>query len=325
MRVLILGGHGFIGSHISNILRQQGHVVGVVDCYHQYHTFPDDEYSCVLAQRQAHCGADEVYVGKIEDGEFLNRAFDTFNPNTVIHVATYPNAYMVKRNVVDATGNMITATALVLDACVKHNVEKIVFASSSMAYGNFLVPAPDETAPTNPLTLYGSYKLQGERMCKIWHKEHGLDYSILRPSALYGTRDMITRVLSQLVRARFTTGTMRVQGPENKLDFSNVLDVASAFAICATDPKTKNEIFNCTRGQGRPILEAAEMIQARIGGEIETLPHDEFYPNRDTLNSDKLQEYTSWRPTVDIEQGIPAYLDWILEQPYVKNMPLYQS
>ena len=90
MRVLILGGHGFIGSHISNILRAQGHVVGVVDCYHQYHTFPDDEYSCVLAQRQAHCGADEVYVGKIEDGEFLNRAFDTFNPNTVIHVATYP-------------------------------------------------------------------------------------------------------------------------------------------------------------------------------------------------------------------------------------------
>ena len=50
MRVLILGGHGFIGSHISNILRGQGHVVGVVDCYHQYHTFPDDEYSCVLAQ-----------------------------------------------------------------------------------------------------------------------------------------------------------------------------------------------------------------------------------------------------------------------------------
>ena len=89
--------------------------------------------------------------------------------------------------------------------------------------------------------------IQGERMCKIWHKEHGLNYSILRPSALYGTRDMITRVLSQLVRARFTSGKMRVQGPKNKLDFSNVLDVASAFAICATDPQTKNEIFNCTQ------------------------------------------------------------------------------
>jgi nucleoside-diphosphate-sugar epimerase len=220
---------------------------------------------------------------------------------------------------------MITATALILDACVKHSVDRIVFASSSMAYGDFLVPAPDETAPTNPLTLYGSYKLQGERMCKIWNKEHGLNYSILRPSALYGTRDMITRVLSQLVRARFNTGTMRVQGPENKLDFSNVIDVANAFATCAVNPHAKNEIFNCTRGQGRPILEAAEMIQSRIGGKILTLPHDEFYPNRDTLCSDKLQELTDWRPTVDIEQGIPEYLDWILEQPYIKAMPLYQS
>lgn len=320
MRILILGGHGFIGSHTSNILRSQGHTVGVVDCYHQYHTFPDDEYSCVLAQRQAHCGADEVYVGKIEDNEFLEKAFATFMPDTVIHVATYPNAYMVKRNVVDATGNMIAATALVLDACVTYRVKRIVFASSSMAYGNFEVPAPDETAPTNPLTLYGSYKLQGERMCKIWNKEYGLEYTILRPSALYGTRDMITRVLSQLVRARFMRGTMRVQGPDNKLDFTNVLDVANAFAICATDPKTKNEIFNCTRGNGRTILEAAEMIQQRIGGKIETLPHDDFYPNRDTLNSYKLQAYTSWRPTIDIEQGIPAYLDWILEQPYMKAM-----
>ena len=116
---------------------------------------------------------------------------------------------------------------------------------------------------------------------------------------------------------------MRVQGPENKLDFSNVVDVANAFATCAVEPGAKNEIFNCTRGQGRPILEAAEMIQARIGGAIETLPHDEFYPNRDTLCSDKLQEYTKWRPTVDIEQGIPAYLDWILEQPYIKAMPKF--
>ena len=107
MRILILGGHGFIGSHTSNILRSQGHTVGVVDCYHQYHTFPDDEYSCVLAQRQAHCGADEVYVGKIEDNDFLEKTFATFMPDTVIHVATYPNAYMVKRNVVDATGNMV--------------------------------------------------------------------------------------------------------------------------------------------------------------------------------------------------------------------------
>ena len=186
-RILILGGHGFIGSHTANLLKAQGHTIGVVDCYHKYYTFPKDEYDCVLEQRQHHCGADEVYPGQIEDPVFMENTFKQFNPDIVIHVATYPNAYMVKRNVIDATGNMITATAVTLDLCVEYNVERIVFASSSMVYGDFTSDAPVETARTDPLTLYGSYKLQGEKMCQIWQREKGLEYTILRPSALYGT------------------------------------------------------------------------------------------------------------------------------------------
>ena len=48
MRILILGGHGFIGSHTSNLLKEKGHTIGVVDCYHQYFTFPDQEYFSIL-------------------------------------------------------------------------------------------------------------------------------------------------------------------------------------------------------------------------------------------------------------------------------------
>ena len=316
-RILILGGHGFIGSHTANILRNQGHTIGVVDCYHRYYTFPQEEYECVLKQRQDHCGADSVYPGQIEDGVFMENTFKSFQPNIVIHVATYPNAYMVKRNVIDATSNMVTATAVTLDLCVEHNVERVVFASSSMVYGDFTSEAPVETSRTNPLTLYGSYKLQGEKMCQIWHREKGLEYSILRPSALYGTRDMIVRVISKLAEAAMTSGELRVQGHDNKLDFSWVTDVASAFAKAATHPACANEIFNCTRGKGRTILEAAEMVQARLGGKIVTLPHDDFYPNRDTLTSDKLKNMTGWNPQMDIDQGIPLYLNWLLEQPYI--------
>lgn len=324
-KILILGGHGFIGSHTANILKSQGHTIGVVDCYHRYYTFPQSEYDCVLKQRQEHCNADEVFKGQIEDPVFMENTFKQFQPNIVIHVATYPNAYMVKRNVIDATGNMITATAVTLDLCVEHNVERIVFASSSMVYGDFETDAPIETARTNPLTLYGSYKLQGEKMCQIWQREKGLEYAILRPSALYGTRDMIVRVISKLAEAALTSGELRVQGPDNKLDFSFVTDVGNAFATAATNPNCANEIFNCTRGNGRRIIEAAEMVQSKLGGTIKTLPHDEFYPNRDTLTSTKLTEYTGWKPKVDIEQGIPNYLDWLLEQPYVKTLPRYES
>ena len=135
MRILILGGYGFIGSHISNYLKKDNHTIGIVDCYHQYYTFPNWEYTPVLNQRKAITNADKEYIGKIENLQFMENAFSDFKPDRVIHVATYPNARMVKRNVQDATDNMVTATAYILDLCVKHKVEKITFASSSMVYG----------------------------------------------------------------------------------------------------------------------------------------------------------------------------------------------
>lgn len=316
MRVLILGGYGFIGSHIGHELKTEGHTTGVVDCFHQYYTFPDWEYNPILSQRKALARPDKEYIGQIENFQFLENTFADFRPDRVIHVATYPNAKMVKRNVADATTNMVTATAYVLDLCVKYKVDKITFASSSMVYGDFNNQIPDEDVTPRPNTLYGSYKRQGELMCKIWNREHGLDYVIMRPSALYGEKDAIVRVISQLLKNALTTGKMTVQGPDNKLDFSNVLDVAKYFSI-ATTRDIKNETFNCTRGNGRRIIDAAEIIRDSIGmGDIVTRPHDDFYPNRDTLNSDKAKTMLNFSPQIDIEQGIPAYINWFLKQKF---------
>lgn len=323
MRILILGGYGFIGSHIAQELKKDDHVVGVVDCYHQYYTFPNWEYTPILSQRKSITKADKEYIGHIENLQFMESAFADFKPDRVIHVATYPNAKMVKRNVADATNNMVTATAYILDLCVKYKVDKITFASSSMVYGDFNNQIPNEEVIPKPNTLYGSYKRQGELMCKIWHREYGLDYVIMRPSALYGEKDAIVRVISQLLKNALTTGTMTVQGPDNKLDFSNVLDVAKYFTF-ATVNEIRNETFNCTRGNGRKIIEAAEIIKAKLGtGEIVTKPHDDFYPNRDTLNSDKAKSLLNFNPTIDIEEGIPSYINWFLKQPfYFKNLDI---
>jgi len=323
MRILVLGGYGFIGSHICQRLKNEGHTVGVVDCFHQYYTFPDWEYNPVLAQRKMITKTDNEYIGRIENLQFMEKTFEDFKPDRVIHVATYPNARMVKRNVLDATNNMVTATAYVLDLCVKHKVEKIVYASSSMVYGEFNNKIPNENVEPKPNTLYGSYKRQGEIMCKIWNREYGLNYVIMRPSALYGEKDTITRVISQLLKNALTNGEMIVQGPDNKLDFSNVLDVAKYFTLATTN-EVVNETFNCTRGNGRKIIEAAEIIRSKLGvGEIITKPHDTFYPNRDTLNSDKAKTMFNFNPIIDIEEGIPKYINWFLKQKfYFENLEI---
>lgn len=319
MNILILGGHGFIGHHVAQQLTSQGHQVSVVDCHHTYGDYADWEYQPVLEQRLNYMGSHTFYQGDVADVGFMSQVFETAQPQGVIDLATYPNAKMVKRNVVDATTNMIAATAIALDLSVKHNVQRFVLASSSMVYGDFgaFVGAPREDAVCNPLTLYGSYKLQCERMCQIWHKEHGLEYSILRPSALYGTRDMVVRVISKMTVSALKTGCMMVNGPNNRLDFSYVTDVASAFVTAVLHPAAANQIFNCTRNHGRSIIEAAEIIRATIPSEIVIEPHDEFYPNRDTLDSSKMVELTDWKPQIDIESGIPDYLNWFLQQDFL--------
>lgn len=319
MNVLILGGHGFIGHHVARQMLELGHNIATVDVHHQYGEYQDWEYTPVMDQRISYMGAHSHHQGDVCDPVFMNTVFDTTRPDVVIDLATYPNAKMVKKNVVDATVNMVAATAIALDLCVKYSVKRFVLASSSMVYGDFdaFNGAPNEDAVCNPLTLYGSYKLQCERMCKIWHHEHGLEYVLLRPSALYGTRDMVVRVISKMTVAALTTGQMIVNGPDNKLDFSYVTDVASAFTTAATHPDAANQIFNCTRNNGRKIIEAAELVRTRIPSEIVIEPHDAFYPNRDTLDSSRMVQMTSWLPTVDIEEGIPKYLDWFLAQDFL--------
>jgi len=309
-KVLILGGHGFIGSHTSYKFGLAGVKVGVVDCYHQYFTFPDKEYKKVLQQRITHADAKQVFVGKIEDHDFMDEVFSSFRPDVVVHLATYPNVHMVKRNPFDATGNMINATIITLDLCVKYKVKKIVFASSSMAYGHFQVDAPTEEHPTLPMSLYGTYKLVGERMCHAWNKEKGLNFVIMRPSALYGTRDMITRVISKMTESAIKNNKIIVNGLNNRLDFSWVEDVAEAFVRVSYKDNIINETFNCTRGYGRTILEAAKLVQQECGGELIEGEQDPLTSNRDTLNSDKLKKMTGWNPKVDIEEGIPRFIKW---------------
>ncbi len=321
MKILILGGHGFIGHTLATNLKSRGHEISVVDCHHTYGEYPEWEYQPLLQQRLAMIGEHRQFTGSVTDPEYMHQVFDLIKPDVVVDLATYPNAKMVKKNVLDATENMIAATALALDLSVRHHVKRFVLASSSMVYGDFdaIGSAPNETSVCNPLTLYGSYKLQCERMCKIWHHEHGLEYVLLRPSALYGVRDTVVRVISKMTVGALKDQRIVVNGPENRLDFSYVTDVADAFAEAATNPACANEIFNCTRGNGRRIIDAARLIQARIPCEIISAEHDSFYPNRDTLDSDKLKSVTSWNPRVDIEQGINEYLDWFLAQEYISR------
>jgi UDP-glucose 4-epimerase len=322
MRIMLLGGLGFIGSHTSARLKHRGHTVGIMDSYNQYDYFPDNEYFDVLNQRRRIASADSIFRGRVEDVARLNEVLVEFRPDVVLHLATYPNARMVERDPIDASNNMVTGTINVLRSCADHNVRRVVFASSSMVYGDFYPEIPDERFLPTPATLYGRFKLRGERICQRLGRQFGLETVILRPSALYGPRDMIVRVISLMAKSCILRGRIVVQGKDSQLDFSYVEDVAEAFVLAALHPGAAGQVFNCTRGRGRTLLEAAEILRASLGhGVIETREADKFYPSRGALNSDKIKDELGWEPQIELEIGVPAYLGWLLRQSFLQAGP----
>ena len=310
-KVLITGGHGFIGCHIVNNLNAKGHKVCVVDNYTDYKCYDKKEYKRVLKQRILHANA-ATFVGNIFNSE---DPFKYFQPDIVIHLASCPNARMLLRNVEQETKTAVEGTLKILQLCVKYKVKRIVFASSSMVYGDFMSDAPNELHLTNPKTLYGSYKLAGEQMIKTFNKDYGLEYCILRPSAIYGTRDMIIRVISQMAKSMFEKGEITITGDKSKLDFTYVTEVAEAFVQGALHKGATNMIFNCSRGRGRSIVEAANLVKDYMGNKckLNIKESDSFYPSRDTLNSTRLKILTGWKPKIDIEEGIKKYVEWFKE------------
>ena len=307
-KVLITGGHGFIGCHIANNLNAKGHTVGVIDNYTDYKCYDKKEYKRVIKQRILHANA-ATFVGNIFNSE---DTFKFFQPDIVIHLASCPNARMLLRNVEQETKTAVDGTLKILQLCVKYKVKRIVFASSSMVYGDFMSDAPNELHLTNPKTLYGSYKLAGEQMIKTFNKDYGLEYCILRPSAIYGTRDMIIRVISQMAKSMFEKGEITITGDKSKLDFTYVTEVAEAFVQGALHKGATNMIFNCSRGRGRTIIEAARIVKDCIGVncKLNIKDVDGFYPSRDTLDSNRLKLITGWEPKIDIEYGIRKYISW---------------
>jgi len=313
-RFLVVGGLGFIGHHLVRQLIDEGKEVTVIDP--AYTSSPFKDYMEVLIQRREHIRGNIFhYYNNTVEGN-LDRIFQKHHPEVVMHLGTPANAKDVHDNPYTGRMNTWNGSLRLLESSYKFGVNLFGFVSSSMVYGGFLSRRADESHPTKPNTNYGKQKLAVENLCKIYHDIFDMDYVIFRPSAVYGTRDTITRVISKMAVNCFTKGKIQVHGRLTELDFSWVEDVATCMRLGLTGlSDTRNQIYNCSRGRARALGHAAEIVKDYFGkGEIEIVEPDGFYPGRGYLDITKALHNLDYSPTMDIEEGIPKYLDWLTQQ-----------
>jgi nucleoside-diphosphate-sugar epimerase len=312
MKILVTGGMGLIGHNVVNRLQGKGHDVNIVDICTNYGIIPEDELEYLMSERNKKISPDTiVYMENIADAEAMDKVFKETLPEVVIHMASFPRQKVVNANPAWGARVMMEGLINICESAKKYRVDRVVYISSSMVYGNFEDQVLED-AECRPIGQYGIMKLCGEDLVKDYHRRGCFDYAIIRPSAVYGPLDVEDRVVAKFMLTAMRGSVLRVNGAGETLDFTYVDDAADGIVAAATRIMAANKTYNITKSHSVSLLEAAEMIVKIVGrGEIECRDKDADFPSRGALNIDRARTILGYDPKVDVEEGFQKYYDWL--------------
>src|SRR5450631_1398908 len=302
MRILVLGGSGFLGSHIVDKFLAEKHDVTVYDLY-------PERFRRSPSGIKFFTG-DFGNVGAL--GELIATGFDA-----VIHcVSTTTPKSSNESPEFDIQSNVI-GTLNLLDICVRHTVGKLVFLSSGgTVYGDIgELEMVDETHSVRPMCSYGVSKLSIEHYLDVYKHLRGLNYVALRLSNPYGERQSPLRALGALTV--FLHRTLKRQHVEVwgdgsvTRDFIYVGDVANAVYLATVNPVSG--IFNVGTGTGLSLREILAQIAIVVDREpsVKWLPARSFDVPRIVLDASKLRAATKWSCLTTLKDGVAITADWL--------------
>ena len=303
-RCLVLGGTGFIGSHVVEHLLANGFRVRV---FSRSSTFPIG----------MNVGADclEFSVGDFHDTQSVANAVK--GCDYVCHlIATSVPASSNRDMAADASSNLI-ATLRLLEICVREEVRRIIFSSSGgTVYGRTSDDPIPESHNTEPRCSYGVVKLAIEKYLELFRIQHDLDYTVLRISNCYGPGSPVKG--EQGVVGVFLDSIRRQQaitlwGNEAiTRDYVYVTDVAGAFRA-ALGQQSPFRVFNIGTGIGTSLVNLIDMMERVTGCQA----HITKQQGRDVdvpvnvLDSTRARKYLCWRANTPLEQGLLNTWNWM--------------
>lgn len=320
-KICLIGGLGFIGHNLALELHNSYHEVSIIDnlIVNNFMSFVNskkvnrDLYLSVLQSR-----LDIVNEKKIK---FFNqdaaktsstlRILDNEKPDIIINLSAVSHAKEANLNPHVAFVNSFES----LETCLEYsrlNNSHLIYFSSSMVYGNFVKPKVNENDNCEPLNIYGDFKLLGEKLIKSYKKYYDFDYTIIRPSALYGERCVSRRVGQIFIENALSSLPITINGnPQDRLDFTYIDDLTAGVKLCCENEKSKNETFNLTYGESRSIQDLIDILSSEFNNiKINYEKRDAIMPLRGTLSVDKAKQVLGYNPQNPIEIGYTKYINW---------------
>jgi nucleoside-diphosphate-sugar epimerase len=308
MRALVTGGAGFIGSHLSERLLQQGADVVAIDCFTDYYPRPIKERNLQALVGQPRYRFVEGELGGVDLGALLDDVTHVF------HLAAQAGVRKSwGRDFKTYTTLNVDATQILLEACVGRPIERVVYASSSSVYGDDVSLPMLEDAVPRPVSPYGVTKLAAENLCHLYFVNHAVPTVSLRYFTVYGPRqrpDMgfhrfFTAVLAGQPVAQFGDGLQT-------RDFTFVADAVSATAAAAVRG-APGGVYNIGGGSRVTLRDVFEMI-GRVTGRPVRINHqpEQKGDMRDTYaDTSRARADLGFAPSVSLEEGLREMFAWM--------------
>ena len=310
MRALVTGVAGFVGSTLAERLVDSGADVVGLDCFTDYYPRPMKERNLAALRGHERFRFVESRVQDADLGALLADRTHLF------HLAAQAGVRKSwGRDFAVYLENNIEATQVLLEACTRLALDRIVYASSSSVYGDDTPMPFHEDAVPRPVSPYGVSKLAGEQLCYLYHVNFGLPTVSLRYFTVYGPRQRPDMGFHRFLRATIRREPITVYGDgEQTRDFTFVADAVGA-TIAAATRGMPGRVYNIGGGSRVSINQVFEMI-GRVTGSQPRLnldPAQKGDMRHTYADTSRARCDLAFAPTVGLEEGLAAEYRWLAE------------
>jgi len=321
-KVLVTGADGFIGSHLTETLLEEGYDVKAFTYYNSFNswgwldTLSKDKLKEI-----------EVFTGDIRDPNGVREAMK--GVDEVFHLAALiaiPFSYHSPDSYVDTN---IKGTLNVLQAARDLETERILVTSTSEVYGTAQYVPIDELHPYQGQSPYSATKIGADRLAESFYRSFNMPISIVRPFNTYGPRQSARAVIPTIITQLLSGETeIKLGSLTPTRDFNFVKDTARGFIEIAKSDRTIGEEINIATQDEISIGRLAEeMIRqinpnAKIVCDDQRLRPDKSEVNRLLGSNEKIKKLTDWSPSYTFEEGIRETIEWFRKP---ENLAKYKA
>eukprot|EP01039_Chlorochromonas_danica_P002893 gene2893-3158_t len=310
--ILVTGGAGFIGSHVSDLLLARGDRVIIVDEMNDYYDVRLKHANLELLKGK-YGDRLAIYRGDICDVDFIGDVFEKERPSHICHLAARAG---VRPSIIDPyiyVHSNVEGTTRLLDLARQYSCKNFVYASSSSVYGCSDKHVLSESdVVEKPVSPYAATKKACELFAYTYHHLYGLNCTGLRFFTVYGPRGRPDMAPFKFIDRVFRGETIQQYGDgSTSRDYTYIDDIAEG-VVSAIDKPLGCQVINL--GNGRPYLlrDFINLVERCVGkpANIEVLPEQPGDVDRTCADISKARELLDYRPRVSFEEGIARTVEW---------------